>query len=123
MAKKLGRGGLKLVSGGPGRRPMVWRVSAPGLSRTYTFVPGAPTFVEPEDLAWFGNPDNTEGRVFEVVAPEADPTSAPAAPASPPVRGASGRSGPASGAASGTTTSAGTEGGGPATADATTDKD
>lgn len=78
MAKKLNKGGLKLVAGGPGRRPMVWRVTAPGLSRTYTFTPGVVTYVDPEDEGWFADPDNTEGRVFEVVPAEADPASSAA---------------------------------------------
>jgi hypothetical protein len=76
MAKKLSKGGLNLVAGGPGIRPMVWRVTDRELSRTYTFTPGVATFVEPEDLAWFQDPDNLGGRVFEVVPPEGESPSA-----------------------------------------------
>lgn len=73
MAKKLSKGGLKLVAGGPGRRPMAWRVTHPALSQAYAFTPGVATFVEPADLAWFKDPENLGGREFEVVAPDAAP--------------------------------------------------
>ena len=119
MAKKLDKGGLKLVAGGPGRRPMVWRVTAAGLSRTYTFTPGVATYVEPEDLSWFADPDNLGERVLEVVAPEVDAALAPVVPASTAGRGAPGRT---SSAQPGTTATAGAEGGGGTTADTTTDK-
>lgn len=99
MAKKASKGGLKLVAGGPGRRPMTWRVSdQPALSQGYTFVPGVPTFVEPGDVPWFEDLENTGGRVFEVVPPDG----APVAQTAPVARGSAGQGAtPASGGASG----------------------
>lgn len=111
MAKKLSKGGLKLVSGGPGRRPMAWRVSHPALSQTYAFTPGVPTYVETEDLAWFMDPDNLGGRVFEVVAPDA-------APASPAAHGGRGTAAGSTGTGAG-----GGSTGGSGAAEKTTDKD
>ena len=95
MAKKLSKGGLKLVAGGPGRRPMAWRVTHPDLSQAYAFTPGVPTFVEPADLAWFKDPDNLGGRVLEVVPPDAAPVG------QAPHSGRSGASGGAGGSPSG----------------------
>jgi len=68
---------LIFKSGGPGKRPILWRISRhPGLSRDYEFAPGVPTSVDDQDVAFFLEPKNTGGRVFEV-APSPGRSSAP----------------------------------------------
>jgi hypothetical protein len=67
MSKKIRflRGGALGADG----KPLVWEISKqPALSReVYLFVPGAEVEVSDSDAAWLMNPQNTGGRVFELV--------------------------------------------------------
>lgn len=67
MSKKIRflRGGALGADG----KPLVWEISKqPALAReVYLFVPGAEVEVSDSDAAWLMNPQNTGGRVFELV--------------------------------------------------------
>ncbi len=73
MSKK-----IRFLSGGAlgaDGKPLVWEISRePALSKPlYVFVPGAAVDVADSDAAWFLDPANTGGRVFEAVRPPGSP--------------------------------------------------